>query len=54
MQRRNFIKAGTALTMLNGLGVGKRKMFHSQLDCMTSVQDQQCRTQNQGPFGIVG
>jgi len=45
MHRRNFIKAGAALTMLNRLGVWeKRKMFRLTIGiATTSVQDQQCR-----------
>jgi hypothetical protein len=54
MQRRNFIKAGAALTMLNGLGVGKAQ------DVPTHNWDRYdfgsgptvSERLNQGPFGI--
>ncbi len=44
MHRRNFIKTGAALTMLNGLGVGKAQDARLTIGiATTSVQDQQCR-----------
>jgi hypothetical protein len=54
MHRRNFIKAGAALTMLNGLGVGKAQDIPNHnwdrydFGSGPTVSDRL----NQGPFGI--
>jgi len=54
MHRRNFIKAGAALTMLNGLGIGRAQDVPTHnwdrydLGSGPTVSDRL----NQGPFGI--
>jgi hypothetical protein len=54
MQRRNFIKAGAAMTMLNGLGVGKAQDVptHNWDGYDFGSGPTVSERLNQGPFGI--